>query len=72
MLKVSKPNLRKISFIPADKNDETQGHKEFAKEVEFFVKKIKKEQRSLEEYHERLESCSNEKMFKSLLALVED
>jgi hypothetical protein len=43
MLKVSKPNLRKISFIPADKNDETQGHKEFAKEVEFFVKKIKKE-----------------------------
>ena len=72
-MKVSKPNLRKISFIPVlDKNDENQGHKEFAKEVEFFVKKIKKEQRSLEEYHERLESCSNEKMFKSLLALVED
>ena len=40
--------------------------------MEFFVKKIKKDQKSVEEFDERLESCSNDHMFKNLLKLIED
>ena len=36
-----KPAIVKIKFDPADKKDETGGHKDFKKELQFFVKKIK-------------------------------
>ena len=42
MLKTHKsPAITKIKFEPADKEDETGGHKDFKKEMQFFVKKIK-------------------------------
>ena len=42
MLKCHKnPAIVKIKFEPADKKDSTSGHKEFKKEMQFFVKKIK-------------------------------
>jgi len=73
MLKTHKsPALVKVKFDAADKKDETDGHKEFKKEMEFFVKKIKKEHKNSEEFEERIESCSNEHMFSNLLKLIED
>lgn len=42
MLKTHKnPAITKIKFDPADKGDATNGHKDFKKEMQFFVKKIK-------------------------------
>ena len=58
--------------IPADKKDETDGHKLFKKEIEMFVKKIKKEHKSESDMAERIESCSNDRMFQNLLKLIED
>ena len=61
MLKKSE-NFEKVKFVPHDKEDETQGHYLFKKEVEFFVKKIKACMKSKAEFEERLESCSNNYM----------
>ena len=42
MLKENK-TLKKVTFIPANKNDETHmGHYMFKKEIQFYVGKIKK------------------------------
>lgn len=62
----------KVKFDPADKKDETDGHKLFKKEIEMFVKKIKKEHKSESDMAERIESCSNDRMFQNLLKLIED
>jgi CRISPR/Cas system CSM-associated protein Csm3 (group 7 of RAMP superfamily) len=37
-----------------------------------FVKKIKKEHKSESDMKERIDSCSNERMFNNLLKLIED
>jgi len=58
MLKESGTNLTKAKFVPCDKNDETQGHQMFKKEVEFFLKKIKCQHKSVKDFEERIESCS--------------
>jgi thymidine phosphorylase len=52
--------LIKVKFEPADKNDESEGHKLFKKEIEMFVRKIKKEHRSEEDMASRINSCSND------------
>ena len=44
----------------------------FKKEIEFLVKKIKKDNKNEQEREERLESCSNDRMFESVLKLIED
>lgn len=66
------PAIVKIKFDPANKKDETQGHKEFKKEMQFFVKKIKSKHKSQEEFDDRLDSCANENMFNGLLELIEN
>jgi len=72
MLKVHKnPSFTKINFIPADKKDESKGHKDFKKEMQFFVKKIKSQHKSQQEFDSRIDSCSNENMFNNLLELIE-
>ena len=72
MLKSHKnPAIVKIKFDPADKKDETSGHKEFKNEMQFFVKKIKSKHRAQDEFDERIDSCSNENMFNNLLELIE-
>lgn len=72
MLKAHKnPAFEKIEFAPADKKDSTNGHKEFKKEMQFFVKKIKSKHKAKEEFEERIESCANENMFNNLLELIE-
>lgn len=72
MLKTHKnPSFTKISFVPANKKDGTNGHKEFKKEMQFFVKKIKSKHKSQNEFDERIDSCSNENMFNNLLELLE-
>ena len=53
-------NLTAIKFEPANKNDETEGHKLFKKEIDFFVNKIKFGHRSEDDRKERIESCSND------------
>ena len=73
LLKVEDGCLSKVKFEPADKKDPVhEGHKLFKKEIEFFVKKIKKDQRKLEEMQDRVESCSNHHLFEHLLKLIED
>jgi thymidine phosphorylase len=52
--------LIKVKFEPADKNDESEGHKLFKKEIEMFVRKIKKEHKSEEDMASRINSCSND------------
>ena len=42
--------LEKVKFEPHDKKDDTNGHKLFKKEVEFFVKKIKTAHKSNKEF----------------------
>jgi len=37
-----------------------------------FVKKIKKEHKSESDMNERIESCSNDRMFQNLLELIEN
>ena len=72
MLKTHKnPALVKIEFDPADKKDETHGHKGFKKEMEFFVKKIKSTHKATEEFDDRIASCSNENMFNNILEVIE-
>lgn len=65
-------NLIKVKFEPADKNDENEGHKLFKKEIEMFVRKIKKEHKSDEDMASRILSCSNDYMFENLLKLIEE
>ena len=68
-------NLVKINQLnaePADKNDESEGHKLFKKEIEMFVRKIKKEHKSEEDMASRINSCSNDYMFENLLKLIEE
>lgn len=65
------PAIVKIKFDAANKKDETNGHKEFKKEMEFFVKKIKSKHRAQNEFDDRIDSCSNENMFNNLLELIE-
>lgn len=73
MLKTHKnPAITKIKFEPADKGDATNGHKDFKKEMQFFVKKIKQKHKSQEEFDDRLDSCANENMFNNLLELIEN
>ena len=62
----------KVKFEPADKNDSTEGHKLFKKEIEMFVRKIKKEHKSEEDMASRILSCSNDYMFENLLKLIEE
>lgn len=75
ILKLLKVNshLTKIKFEPANKKDPVhEGHKFFKKEIEFFVKKIKKEHKKNEHMEERMESCTNDHLFEHLLSLIED
>ena len=65
-------NLVKVKFEPADKKDETEGHRLFKKEIEMFVRKIKKEHKAENDRNARIESCSNENMFNNLLELIEN
>lgn len=65
-------SFEKVKFIPVDKNDDTKGHHLFKKEVEFFVKKIKNGHKSISEFEERIESCSNNYMVEQMLKLIED
>jgi hypothetical protein len=65
-------NLKKVKFEPADKNDDSEGHKLFKKEIEMFVRKIKKEHKSEEDMASRIMSCSNDYMFENLLKLIEE
>ena len=65
-------NLIKVKFEPADKKDDSEGHKLFKKEIEMFVQKIKKEHRSEDDMAERILSCSNDHMFENLLKLIEE
>jgi hypothetical protein len=65
-------NLNKVKFEPADKTDENEGHKLFKKEIEMFVRKIKKEHKSEEDMASRIHSCSNDYMFENLLKLIEE
>lgn len=71
MLKQHK-NLIKVKFEPADKDGPANGHKLFKKEIEFFVKKIKKEHRTNDEMEDRINSCAPDHMFKDLLKMIED
>ena len=65
--------LKKVTFIPADKNDqEHNGHYMFKKEIQFYVGKIKKMQKCEEETNERSEECSPDHMFKNLLRVLDD
>lgn len=64
--------MQKVKFEPADKKDETEGHKLFKKEIEMFVRKIKKEHKSEDDMAARIMSCSNDHMFENLLKLIED
>ena len=40
--------------------------------MNFYGQKIKKDHKSIDEFEERLESCSNDHMFNNLLKLIED
>ncbi len=60
-------NLVKIKF---DCHSDEDGL--FEKEVDFYVKKIKKNHKQVESIDNRKESCTNENMFKSLLKMIED
>lgn len=72
MLKENK-TLKKVTFIPANKNDETHmGHYMFKKEIQFYVGKIKKSQKCEEETVERSEECSPDHLFQNLLKVLED
>ena len=71
MLKQNKC-LEKVKFAPHDKNDATQGHYLFKKEVDFFVKKIKSAHKSEAEFEQRIESCSNNYMVEQMLKIIED
>ena len=72
LLKVNKW-LTKVKFEPANKKDPVhEGHKLFKKEIEFFIKKIKKEQKKDEKMEERMESCADDHLFDHLLKLIED
>ena len=65
--------MTKVKFEPSEKSeDNDDGHKMFKKEIEFYVKKMKKENKNEMEREERLESCSNDRMFENILELVED
>ena len=60
--------LTKVKFDDAKGSD----HKQFKKEIEFYVKKIKKEHKANEKNEERKESCTNEHLFNDLLEMIED
>jgi len=72
MLKTCGTNLTKAKFVPHDKNDDTQGHNIFKKEVEFSLKKTKGRHKSVKDFEERIESCSTTYMVEQMLKLVED
>ena len=61
-------NLVKVKF------DESKGcdHSAFKKEIEFFVKKIKKSHKNQDKIEDRKESCTTDHLFKGLLTMIED
>uniref|UniRef100_A0A7S3MUL3 Uncharacterized protein n=1 Tax=Strombidium inclinatum TaxID=197538 RepID=A0A7S3MUL3_9SPIT len=66
-------NLTKVKFEASEKTPENdEGHKMFKKEIEFIVKKIKKENKNLSEREDRLQSCTNDEMFENILKLIEE
>jgi hypothetical protein len=67
MLMVHK-NLVKVSFLNAPGCD----HDDFKKEINFYVKKIKKLHRIEGDINDRMESCSNEHLFKNVLKMIDD
>ena len=60
--------LTKVKFDEAKDSD----HKAFKKEIEFYVKKIKKEHKTHDAIEERKESCANDHLFNNLLELIEN
>jgi len=64
--------FEKVKFVPADKNDDTQGHVLFKKEIDFFVRKIKIMKKGIEEFNDRFDSCSNDHMVSQMLKLIEE
>jgi hypothetical protein len=58
----------KVKFESAKNSD----NKMFKKEIDFFVKKIKKMHEKNEEIDERKISCTNEHLFNSLLEMIEN
>mmetsp|Transcript_1043 Transcript_1043/g.1910 ORF Transcript_1043/g.1910 Transcript_1043/m.1910 type:complete len:313 (-) Transcript_1043:8-946(-) len=65
------PQLKKMKFEPAESDSEND-HKLLKKEIQFYLKKIKKENKKEEEIDERIEACSNQKMFENLIHQIED
>lgn len=60
--------FEKVKFEAAKGQD----HKAFKKEIEFFVRKIKKCHEKNEDIEERKVSCTNEHLFASLLEMIEN
>jgi hypothetical protein len=50
--------LTKVKFESAEK--ESDEHKDFKKEIEFYVKRIAREKRVVKEMEERQEECSDQ------------
>lgn len=67
MLKGHK-NLVKVKFDSAEGSDNSV----FKKEIQFYVKKIKKCHKHNEQIEDRKNSCANEHLFQSLLAMIEN
>lgn len=61
-------NMAKVKFESAKNSD----NKMFKKEIEFFVKKIKKQHKKDESMEDRKISCTNEHLFNSLLEMIEN
>jgi len=61
-------NLVKVKFESSKGCD----HSAFKKEVDFFVKKIKKTHKTMDKIDDRRESCTTDHLFKGLLAMIED
>ena len=60
--------LTKVKFDEAKDSD----HKTFKKEIEFYVKKIKKEHKAKDAIEKRKESCTNDHLFNDLLEMIEN
>ena len=66
-------NLTKVKFEGRENTSENDdGHKMFKKEVEFLMKKNKREKKCEEDREDRIASCSNDEMFENILKLVEN
>lgn len=63
---------KKLSKVKFEWDNDAHDHSMFAKEVKFYVNKIKDEHDYLKDVDERKESCDPNNLFNNLLKMIED